>query len=367
MKSARLTDRILDLATLYFRKTPAGLLLSSGVTLMLSGPWLAAKLVFRKESADGSYFAGEINTTEAEWWVNAACLGVGALLIAVGLYFAWTTFQEQRRKLVIALELRGLSQTADSPLQSAIPSLALGRRESIFIDVRQLVQGTTAQQQEAVSAVNLIPIRLKQLKDGRDREDLSVYAGGLAPVPLLFLTGNLLAAESKVHWLDWNRKTSAWVSPDEGTDLTDSLPVNYELVYQDVVLAFSVSYPIDRLELTAAFPGVNIVELKIENPAPGLVISETSIQKLMQDFMNTVAALKSKGTNRIHLILAAPSILSIRLGSCYAARNMPELIVYQYQQAQKENPYPWGIRMPNSEKNHGELVTRQTPQAINHA
>ena len=88
---------------------------------MLGGPWLAAKLIFRKESADGSYIAGEINTTETEWWVNAVCLGVGVLLIAVGLYFAWITFQDQRRKLLIAIELRGLSQTADSPLQSAIP------------------------------------------------------------------------------------------------------------------------------------------------------------------------------------------------------------------------------------------------------
>lgn len=358
MNTTRLIDRIFELATLYFRRSPAGLLLSSGVTLMLGGPWLAAKLIFRKESADGSYIAGEINTTQTEWWANAACLGIGSLLVAIGLYFAWITFQEQRRKLVIALELRGLSQTADSPLQSAIPALTLGKRESIFLDVRQLVQGTTAQKQDAISSVNLIPIRLKQLKDGRDRDDLSVYAGGLAPVPLLFLTGNLLAAESKIHWLEWNRKTSMWVSPDEGTDLTDSLPVNYEPAYQDVVLAFSVSYPIDRSELTTAFPETNIVELKIENPAPGIVISEKSIQRLMQDFMNCIATLKSKGTKRIHLILAAPSILSIRLGSCYAGRNMPELIIYQYQQAQKGNPYPWGVRMPNSEGNYGELFIR---------
>ena len=367
MKSARLMDRVFDLFTLYFRRTPAGLLLSAGVTLMLGGPWLAAKLVFRKESADGSFIAGEIITTEAEWWVDAACLGAGALLIAVGSYFAWITFQEQRRKLLIALELRGLSQTADSPLQSAIPSLALGRRETIFIDVRQLIQGTTAQKQEAVSHVNLIPIRLKQLKDGRDREDLSVYAGGLAPVPLLFLTGNLLAAESKIHWLDWNRKTSKWASPDEGVDLTDSLPINYEPVYQDVTLAFSVSYPIDRSELETAFPETNIVELKIESPAPGIVISETSIQRFMQDFMNCIATLKAKGAKRVHLILAAPSILSIRLGSCYAGRNMPELIIYQYQQAQKKNPYPWGVRMPNSETNHGELLIRQALQSTDHA
>lgn len=323
---------------------------------MLGGPLLAAKFVFRKESADGSYIIGEVNTTNAEWWVDATCLSLGVLLVGLGLYFALITFLEQRRKLVIALELRGLSQTIDCPLQSAIPPLTIGRREVMLIDVRQQVQGSIAQKQEAVSAVNLIPIRLKQLKDGRDRDDLTLYAGGLAPVPLLFLTGNLLAAESKINWLDWDRKSSVWMSPDAGIDIDGTLPVNYAPLYRDVVMAVSISYPIDGQELSLAFPDTPIVELKIQNAVPGLVLSERSIQKLMQDFMNSIATLKSKGAKRIHLILAAPSVLSIRLGSCYAARNMPELIIYQYQQAQTKTPYPWGIRVPNSEINAGELV-----------
>lgn len=358
MKSSQLLDRLIELLTLYFRRSPAGLLLSSGVTLLLGGPWIAAKLNFRKEFDDGSYIEGTINMTDADWLVTALCLGIGVILVAIGLYFTWSTFQEQRRKLIIALELRGLSQTADSPLQNAISRLAIGRRESLFIDVRQLVQGTNIQKKEAIDHINVIPVRLKQLKDGRDRDDLSVYAGGLAPVPLLFLAGNLLAAESKVHWLEWDRKASMWVSPDQGLDLTDTLPINYESVCQEVVLAFSISYPIDISELKTAFPETNIIELKIDNPVPGKVVSERSIQSLMQDFMNCIAGLQSKGTKKIHLVLAAPSILSMRLGSCYAARNMPELTIYQYQQAQRENPYPWGIRMPNSESSKGEFISR---------
>lgn len=358
MKSSQLLNRLIELLTLYFRRSPAGLLLSTGATLMLGGSWIAAKLNFRKEFDDGSYIEGTINTTEADWWVNDVFLGIGAILVAVGFYFAWITFQEQRRKLVIALELRGLSQTADSPLQDAISRLVIGRRESLLIDVRQLVQGTDIQKKEAVDHINVIPVRLKQFRDGRDRDDLSVYAGGLAPVPLLFLAGNLLAAESKVYWLEWERKASMWVSPDQGLDLTDTLPLNYESVCKEVVLAFSISYPIDISELKTAFPETNIIEFKIENPVPGKVVSERSIQRLMQDFMSCIAGLQSKGTKKIHLILAAPSILSMRLGSCYAGRNMPELIIYQYQQAQKENPYPWGVRMPNSESNKGEFISR---------
>lgn len=355
MISSRSKDRIYELLALYLRRTPAGILLGAGVTLMLGG-WLAVKLIFRKESSDGSYITGEISTAGAEWWANATCLGVGALLIAVGFYFVWITFQEQRRKLVVAIELRGLSQTADTPLHAAIPSLVFGRREPILIDVRQLVQGSIAQKREAVAAVNLIPVRLKQFKDGRDRDDLTVYAGGLAPVPLLFLAGNLLAAESRINWRDWNRTALVWEDPENGSDLEEALPVKYEQQYEEVVLAFSVSYPIDHRELSVAFPGIPIVDLRVENAAPGIVVSEASIRRLMLQFMNCVATLKAKGARRINLILAAPSVLSQRLGSCYAGRNMPELTIYQYQQAQVENPYPWGVRMPNSEDGYGEFV-----------
>lgn len=356
MKLSRFIDRAFDLATIYLRRSPAGGLIASGVTLLTAGPMVVANINFRTTSDDGSYISGTIRTADPEWWATFFCVTAGIILIAAGLYIIFNTYRDQQRKLLVAIELRGLSQTADTTVQSAIPSLAVGRRESIFIDVRQMVQGTAKQKQEAVTSINLIPSRLKQIKDGRDREDLSVYAGGLAPVPLLFLAGNLIAAESEIHWLDWDRKTARWVSPKEGTDLPDLLPINYEEKYEEVALAFSVSYPINSVELKKAFPDIKVLDLKLENPVPGLVISENSIQRLTQDFMSCIAKLQGKGTSRIHLILAAPSVLSFRLGSCYAGRNMPELIIYQYQQAQKETPYPWGIRMPNSEESDGRLV-----------
>lgn len=362
MKPSRFIERIFDLATIYLRRGPAGKLIAWGVALLTAGPLITASINFRTASEDGGYVSGTIRTTDPEWWVNVVCVGTGLILIAAGLYLIFNTHREQRRKLLVAIELRGLSQTADTTIQSAIPSLAIGRRDSIFIDVRQLVQGTVTQKQEAVDCINLIPARLRQLKDGRDREDLSIYAGGLAPVPLLFLAGNLIAAESEVQWLDWDRTKARWVSPNEGTDLSKLLPINYEELYEEVALAFSISYPINLLEINKAFPNTKVLELKIENPAPGLVISEIAIQRLTQDFMNCIAKLQSKRASKIHLILAAPSVLSFRLGSCYAGRNMPELIIYQYQQAQKESPYPWGIRMPNSEVNSGRLVIHPASQ-----
>ncbi|WP_311971265.1 SAVED domain-containing protein [Pseudomonas baltica] len=353
-------ERLLNIIETYVRRSPAGVLISGGIALMLGGPTLAIKLVFSKKNSDDEYVIGEVSTTDAEWWINATCLALGAVLVLVGLYFAWLLFHDQRRKRVVAIELRGLNQTLDAPMQNAIPSRVLGRREPIFIDVRQMVDGTERLRREAVSAVNLIPQRLKQLKDGCDRDDLILYAGGLAPVPLLFLAGNLLAAESEIHWLDWNRKTLKWVPPSSGTDVPPIQTVDYTPATKtEAVLAVSISYPVDVSELKTAFPGIPIVKMQIDGAFPGLVVSDASIQQIMQDFMQTLARLQATGIRKIHLVLAAPSVLSMRLGTSYAGRNMPELVVYQYQRALTENPYPWGVEMPNSERNAGEFVSRQ--------
>lgn len=281
---------------------------------------------------------------------------MGALLVAIGIWFAWKLFQDQRRKRVIAIELRGLTQSVDTPIEAAIPRRVLGARETLLIDVRNQIDGTNAQRQLAIDSINFLPQRLKLAKDGRDRNDLTVYAGGLAPVPILFLAGTLLASESAINWLDWNRKEQRWISPFEGVETSSLAPVNFSSVNgEEIVLAMSISYPIDQNELTVSFPKLPIVEMKLEATYPGLVFSETSIQHIMQQFMQTVATLQGMGTRKIHLALAAPSVLTMRLGSCYASRNMPEMVVYQYQRAQRENPYPWGLEMPNSDRAYGVL------------
>jgi hypothetical protein len=360
MKISPLMERVLTIVEMYFRRSPAGALLSVGSLLMLGGSSLALKLSFNKKGADGEFIAGEISTADQEWWVTAVCLGLGGLLVAIGLYLSWVLFLDQRHKRVIAVELRGLKQTIDTPLETAIPRRVMGVRESILIDVRDLVDGTDEQKKMAVGAVNNLPQLLKQKKDGRDRSDLTVYAGGLAPVPLLFLSGTLFAAESTINWLDWDRKALNWVSPASGTDLPNLLPVNITSgKIDDAVLVVSVSYPVDLKEVDQSFPGVPIAELKLGEAYPGLVVSEESIQVMMQQFMEAIVSLQRFGVKKIHLVLAAPSILSMRLGTSYAGRNMPALIVYQYQRAQAENPYPWGVMMPNSEIPYGEFIKNE--------
>ncbi|HLP66409.1 MAG TPA: SAVED domain-containing protein, partial [Rhizobium sp.] len=53
----------------------------------------------------------------------------------------------------------------------------------------------------------------------------------------------------------------------------------------------------------------------------------------------------------IHLILAAQNSVAFNLGRRYDKRNLPGVIVYQYE-ANSEKKYPWGVRMPV----HGETT-----------
>jgi hypothetical protein len=357
MKISPLMERFLNILELYFRRSPAGTLLSIGALLMLGGPPLAFKFVFSKKNHEGEFISGEIASTDTEWWINTTCLGVGAILVFIGLYFSWVLFNDQRRNRVVAIEVRGLNQTIDTPLVNAIPRRILGVRDSILIDVRDLVEGTDQQKKKAVDAVNNLPQLLVQKKNGRDRSDLIVYAGGLAPVPLLFLTGTLLASESTINWLDWDRKKLDWVPPSSGIDLPSLLPAETTPTRStEAVLVASISYPVDLNEVAKSFPEKYIVEVKLEEAYPGLVVSDTSIQLIMQQFMQTIVSLQRSGIKKIHLVLAAPSVLSLRLGTSYAGRNMPTLIVYQYQRGQEENPYPWGVKMPTSEILSGEFI-----------
>jgi hypothetical protein len=353
----KIIHRLLDIAELLFRRSPAGTLMTSGVFLMTAGPNLAITLSFAVQSSEQEYLKGQLATTDNEWWITASCMIIGALLIVVGLWFLWQLFQDQRRKRVIAIELRGLTQSVDTTLESAIPRRIFGARHALLIDVRNQIDGTKTQRQDAIDLVNLLPQQLKFAKDGRDRNDLVVYAGGLAPVPVLFLTGTLLASESAINWMDWDRKELRWTSPNDGVDVDALAPVDFSSINGDeIVCAMSISYPIDRNELAVSFPNLPIVEVKLDGAYPGRVISEVSIQNIMQQFMQAIAAMQGMGIRKIHLALAAPSVLTMRLGSSYAPRNMPVMIVYQYQRAQTENPYPWGIEMPNSDRFSGLLI-----------
>ena len=66
------------------------------------------------------------------------------------------------------------------------------------------------------------------------------------------------------------------------------------------------------------------------------------------------------GTNvrLVHLVLAAPNSVVLRFGRAYDKRNLPQIIVHQYENAQTP-PYPWGVLMPVGGVTSSEIIRRQ--------
>lgn len=184
---------------------------------------------------------------------------VGFLAIILIIYGLFVLHGEQRRlgKIrVIAIELRGLRDTAGDALKDSIPLTVLGRREQILVNIRR-VDGRLIDPNEALQQVMTIPSLISSHEAGYDRSDIQFVAGGLAPVPFSFLMGVLLDDESSVGLMDWDRSRNRWRSLD-GSNNGDSFAINGMDRLgeaEEIVLSISVSYPTDMPEIARAFAG----------------------------------------------------------------------------------------------------------------
>ena len=63
------------------------------------------------------------------------------------------------------------------------------------------------------------------------------------------------------------------------------------------------------------------------------------------EFLTTIVRLADSGVATIHLFLAAQNSVVFRFGRIYDKRNLPRVLVYQYQKG-REVEHPWSIDMP---------------------
>ncbi len=282
----------------------------------------------------------------------AAIAGLG--FIAVGLVWEVIRFrgEQQRlvRKKVIVIEGRGLRDSSGTPLINALTSRLEGHREHVLVDLRQRVKdGEIVAPEAALADVASLPADLRRRENGFDRRDLSLVYGGLTPAPFTFLTGVLMDDEGTVLVLDWDRHAEVWReldgaddgrrfwATDVGNILTDGT--------KEVAMAVSVSYDIIADDIRARVGDMPVVELKLNGGSPDCHWSEGKQRALGQQFLGAAINLSNRGVTRIHLFLAAQNSVAFRLGRLYDKRNLPEIVVYQFQR-DAVPPYPWGILMP---------------------
>lgn len=129
------------------------------------------------------------------------------------------------------------------------------------------------------------------------------------------------------------------------------------------ILTVSVSYKVDVPAVRRTFGSLPLVELDLPNGTPSCHWSEQKQQALVQAFRDTVIGLGNRRVGRIHLVLAAQSSIAFRFGQAYDRRNLPPLIVYQYERSNNP-PYPWGVSMPTHGLAAATIFRPVTPPAF---
>ena len=272
---------------------------------------------------------------------------LAGILIGVRRYFHDRADHDS--KAVLVIEQRGLRDTTDTPLVGAVPRSIKGRRQALTVDIRDRIKdGVVTDPETALDRVSALPRMIEPYRNGKGSSDMVVAYGGLSPVPFTFLAGVLLDDESQIVTLDWDRTSEAWRqlnADDDGdsfevTGIEKILPGTTELV-----VAVSVSYLVDPGAISKSLPSSPVVELKLPRRFPDNHWSETKQQRLAKQFLQTMIRIADSGVATIHLFLAAQNSVVFRLGRVYDKRNLPRILVYQYQKGRAVE-HPWSIEMP---------------------
>lgn len=308
-----------------------------GLTLGLTIPTANGPLYFRWDTSGGS--------AVLSWGVFI----VATVIVLTGLGLILRDVRRENRERIIVIEARGLRDWKGEPLEKAVPIAMRGRREPLIIDVRQgLIDGQIVDPGVALRRISGVPADIDRRTSGFDRADISFVLGGLAPVPLLFLLGIIIDDEHRTLIMDWDRSQLIWRPLDERDDGRRFEVTGLDTVAAGttgVALCVSASYDVLDADVRLVEPTAPIVRMDLQDRSTVSHWSEEKQQRLAQQFLDTVMELARRGVAEIQLFLAAPASLSLRLGTKYDKRNLPRLMVNQFEQADARK-FPWAVRMP---------------------
>ncbi|MCY3673722.1 MAG: SAVED domain-containing protein [Paracoccaceae bacterium] len=304
---------------------------------------------------------GILNAQQAIEKVDIWIIGTCLLIIIVALGISIARFIGDRnylkQKKIILIEARGLRDDDGSPLEKTVSNKFEGQIIPILLDLRNKMDGKVIAPEHAIKEITAVHRSLIQHKSDTDRRNLTTVYGGLTSVPYTYLTGVLLDDEGEIVTYDWDRTQEAWRSLDSidngkefQVDGIDDISDTTE-----VVIALSFSYPINKQDIRSTF-NHPIVRLTLDGMSSDAHWSQVKQNRLAQQFLEVVKHLSAVGVERIHLVMAAPNSTVFTFGRRYDKRNLPEIIVYQFEKG--NNPaYPWGVLMPVSGVDQAKIVS----------
>lgn len=291
---------------------------------------------------------------------------LGIILCLTGTIWAVcgaiTDWRRNDRKRVVVIRGEGLRKVASSNIDSQIHKRQSGQLVHLDINITQNLRDGYVIRPAEVFRNSVQPLirNLYQHLDTTARGDTEIVYAGMLPVPFLFWIGNVLDDKGPVTLCDWNRATEAWQvisddKPDDGDSFQQETVV--EGNGKDTVVAVSFSYHADLTNIQKCFPGLRVEHLYLKQINFDNHWSIEKQQRLSLQFIELVKTLQQQGVKRLHLILVAPSSVSVNFGRRYDSRNLPELIVYQYEKSD-DDIYPWGIYAISHGREEGGFILR---------
>lgn len=338
------------------RRSVGSTLVKYGAAIVVAA--LGGGLVFslRSKFADGEHEVRLEAGAGVADAISKAGFALGFVMVLTGLGLIWRDMRreerERQRRRIVVVEQRGLLPRNSAPLAEAVPSGVAGTREVLVVDhTAHLRDGIVVDREAALTEARQVRRDLAARLRDVTPSDVTVVYGGVSPVPLTFLTGVMLDDEGAVQIMDWDRFRNAWRELDEVDDgeRLSAPDLSSAAGAHEVSLAVTVSYAVDEDAARALYPAVPFLAMRLPNATVGNHWSEEKQQALAGAFVNALVRLEAEGVQTVHLFLAAPNSVVFRLGRSYDGRNMPTVIVYQYERSDPVR-FPWGVCMPY----HGE-------------
>ena len=344
---------------LFSSKTPEAILLKSGVGILILvyGAPSIVEIILRLllDYVPDSYRKTQQLISLIDGWILSICSLIIVTSIAITVYKFILGIKSKKRKKIIVIEGRGLRDDDGSALEAVILKSIEGNIIPILLDLRNNMDGKVIEPQMAINKIMASHMSIRQHCIG-DRQDLTLVYGGLTSVPYTFLTGVLIDDENNVITYDWDRRHEKWCPLDKIDDGAQFIIQGLNNIgsSEDIVLALAYSYPIDdsNLKNTFTYP---IIKLNLDGMSSDSHWSKDKQNRLSQEFFEVIKQISAHGIKRIHLVMAAPNSVVFTFGRRYDKRNLPEIIVYQFERGESP-PYPWGIKMPVSGVAYPQMI-----------
>lgn len=344
---------------LFRKRSPALIVFRAGVGLLsvtLVGSW-AVSLMY--VDADRTLVLGYQSSSTAQIILNISFV-VGIAMTVLGAVWEYRRYGDEKKrndkKKTIVIEQRGLVDTSDSPLSERVKNNCSWQVDSIINDIRERIfENVITRPDLALTRVNNLKMSLAEKTAQLAASDVSIVYGGVFPVPFTFYTGYLLDDESQITIYDWDRDEGDWRRLAGDDDGEQFIIEPSSIKGKSVVLAVSVSYPVDRQAIASAFNNLPVHYLSLPTFDRNNHWSKEKQNRLSGDFLEYCKKLLGHGGEHIHLVLASQNSVAFRFGQAYDKRNLPSVSIYQYERQQPMR-YPWCVQIPHEVEEKAKVV-----------